>query len=338
MKKQNRILADGRWTGNNGIGRFSREILSRLHYTDILNAKVNPLSLKNLFWQKKILKKHQHDYQVYFSPGFNPIIHSPIPFVATLCDLIHLKAPGHFSLAKKCFYEFLIKPTLKKAAKVITISDYSKKTIIEWAGISPDKIINVSCGYSDIFTPVGIEHHPGYPYFLYVGNSKYHKNLPRLLQGFYHATQQEKQYKLILTALPTSALHNLIKELQLQDRVVFSGPLEESLLAEYYRGATALILPSLYEGFGLPALEAMACATPVIASHTTSIPEVTQDAAILINPYEVDSISDGISQIIKRPELRDLLIKKGLKRVKLFSWEKTARKVQRALEEASLTY
>ncbi len=338
MKTKNRILADGRWTGNNGIGRFSREILSRLNHTDILSANVNPLSFKNLYWQKKQLKKHQANYQVYFSPGFNPVIQSPMPFVATLCDLIHLKAPGHFSLAKKCFYEFLVKPTLKKAAKIITISDYSKKTIIEWAGISPDKIINVSCGYSDVFTPLGIEHHPGYPYFLYVGNSKHHKNLPRLLLSFHAATQQDKHYKLILTTPATPALHKLIKELHLQDRVIFSGPLEESILAEYYRGATALILPSIYEGFGLPALEAMASATPVIASHVTSIPEVTQDAAILINPYQIDSISDGILQIIKRPELRDFLIKKGLKRVKLFSWEKTARKVQRVLDETAITY
>src|SRR5260221_406488 len=112
MKK---ILADGRWSGPNGIGRFSREVLTHLQNADILQQGPKPLSIKNLFWQSEQLKHRSH-YKVFFTPGFNPVFSSPIPYVITIADLIHLTYPGPFKYAKKAFYEFLVKPSVKKAA------------------------------------------------------------------------------------------------------------------------------------------------------------------------------------------------------------------------------
>lgn len=326
----NFILADGRWSGANGIGRFSAEVLARLQHTHIISTGPAPLSMKNLAWLPYQLLKNRHQYKVYYSPGFNPVAYSPIPFVFTICDLIHLSFPGGGKLAKKIYYDYFIKLRAQRAAKILTISEFSKKTIMEWANIPEENIINVSCGVSDILIPHGTCHTPGYPYLLHVGNTKGHKNVVRLLQAF-AAAKIDAGIHLVLTGERTVELANTIKENRLENRIVFSGKLSEEQLAEYYRGALAVVFPSLYEGFGLPPLEAMACGTPALASNATSLPEVTGDAAILVDPYSLESMTTGIENIIHDTVLRATLIAKGLERVKLFSWDKTASRIQNVL-------
>src|SRR6185295_18475019 len=132
--EHNPILADGRWLGQNGIGRFSKEILTRLHHIDILQTGPKPLSGKNLFWQMRFLN--------------------------------HVK---------------------KKYTTILTISEYSKNKIVEWTQLPDNKVINVGCGISSTMTHRGKRHLPGYPYFLHVGNTKYHKNIPGLLHAFAQA-------------------------------------------------------------------------------------------------------------------------------------------------------
>lgn len=334
MKNSNNepvILADGRWQGNNGIGRFSTEILSRLQHTDILGQGPKPLSGKNLWWQIHQLYKQKNRYKVYFTPGFNPVLFSPLPYVLTICDLIHLKSPGNYSLAKKAFYELFIKPAIKKSEKIITISNHSKENIIEWSGVPEEKVVNVSCGISQVFTHTGKKHTPGYPYLLHVGCSKSHKNITRLLDAFSKA-KIDNTIRLILTCTLTPELHLVLKKNKLENRVIFSKILTEEALAAYYRGAIALLFPSLIEGFGLPILEAMASGIPVMTSTTAAIPEVAGDAAIMVDPYDVAAMIDGIEEIVDNAIVRIHLIGKGFNRVKLFSWEKTATQVQQVLD------
>lgn len=324
------ILADARWTGNCGIGRASYEILSRLQHADYLLHGPKPLSLYNLFWQRSQLNKINASYKVFYTPGFNPVLTAPIPFVITISDLIHLQYPGKTGFLKKPFYDYLLKPSIKKAANIITVSDYSKNTICEWAEIPPEKVTVVYNGVSKHFTYDGVCHRPGYPYFLYVGNTKPHKNIHRLIHAFSLA-KIDPRYKLIMTGDATHEVLTLIKHYQLDTRIVFNGQMNDKRLSEYYRGATALAIPSLYEGFGLPALEAMACGTPVMASSTTSLPEVVGDSALLLDPFRVDSITECFETLANQPLQRVDMIKKGLERSQLFSWDKTAEKVQSAL-------
>lgn len=326
----NFILADGRWTGANGIGRFSKEVLTRLQNTEILAHGPKPLSPKNFVWLPYELHKRKNQHKVFFMPGFNPVLHSPIPFVFTICDLIHLQFPGKAKFAKQLYYDLFIKPGTYRAHKILTISEYSKKTIMEWANVPAEKIAMVSCGISADLTPYGEQYQPGFPYLLHVGNTKSHKNVARLLQAFAVA-KMDSGIRIILTGEKTSELSEVIMKHHLEKRVIFSGLISEKQLAEYYRGALAVTFPSLYEGFGLPVLEAMACGTPALTSDATSLPEVAGDAAVLINPYEIDSIAQGIEKIISDSSLRNDLIKKGLERVKLFSWDKTASVVQDTL-------
>jgi glycosyltransferase involved in cell wall biosynthesis len=324
------ILADGRWVGTHGIGRFSKEVLARLQHIEILDKGPSPLSLQNLFWQPYFLHQQKLKYKAYFTPGFNPVRGTKIPTLLTIADLIHLYGPEKNNFFKKIFYETLIKPSLHKSYKIFTVSEYSKKTICEWANISPEKIINVGCGISHNFTRKGAKHTPGYPYLLHVGNTKSHKNIPRLLQAFHAA---KTGCKLIFTGKCTKELQLIITKNRMQEQVIFTKPLTEDELAQYYRGALAVVFPSLYEGFGLPLLEAFASGVPVITSNVTSLPEVAGDAALLIDPYEQDHLTFAIEKIVDDETLRQELCQRSLQRLQVFSWDKTAARIQHVLNE-----
>ncbi len=332
MPLKKNILADGRWSGNHGIGRFSSEILSRLTHTDVIKTGPNPLSIKNFIWQAIQLHHKKNNYRIFFTPGFNPVYQTKLPYVLTICDLIYLHTPGFKGFIKKIFFEFFVKPSVKKAAKIFTISEYSKQSILTWAKIPSDKIINISCGISEIFQPEGQKFNPGYPYLLHVGNTKSHKNVERLMMAFADANINSS-IKLLFTGQLTAVIARIIQEKALINRVVFLNTLSENALAECYRGATALTFPSLYEGFGLPILEAMASGIPVLTSNATSCPEVAGDAAVLVNALDIASIKDGIEKIVNDRSLREDLIEKGLERVKFYSWDKTAALVQEVLTQ-----
>ncbi|HOO40830.1 MAG TPA: glycosyltransferase family 1 protein, partial [Syntrophales bacterium] len=142
--------------------------------------------------------------------------------------------------------------------------------------------------------------------------------------------------RLIFTGNPNEKLMSLARNLDVEKRVEFMGRVPEGDLPGLYRGALALIFPSLYEGFGLPVVEAMACGTPVLTSNTTSLPEVAGDAALLVDPTSVEQIKGGIERLCSDPELRRMLSEKGLQRVKLFKWENVADKVKTVLQKMEL--
>lgn len=324
------ILADGRWTGKHGIGRFSQEVLSRLTNTTILTDGPSPLSPQNLIWLPIELYKKRRQFSVYFNPGFNPIVCAAIPYVFTIHDLTHLHLPGNHPFLKKIYYETLLKYSAKKARHIITVSEFSKHDIMQWAKIPAEKITVVGNGISNTFQPEGTRYQPGFPYLLHVGNTKAHKNVNRLIEAFAHA-KIDSSIHLILTGEQNNELQMLIQKNHLTHRIQFQTGLDDEKLAALYRGATAFILPSLYEGFGIPVIEAMACGTPVITSTVTSLPEVADDAALLVDPNDSESIANGIETIINDKTLRDTFIQKGLERAKFFSWDKTAALIQQVL-------
>jgi glycosyltransferase involved in cell wall biosynthesis len=328
------MLADHRWLGAHGIGRFAGEVLGRLPEFRPVPASwapLHPLDSARLSWVLWRLRP-----KVYFSPGFNPPLWSPIPFVFTLYDLIHIRFPAEASLTKQVYYRLVVRPAIHRAYRVLTVSMYTKQEILAWAGVPDEHVVVVGCGVGSVFCPEGRRYAPGYPYIFYVGNRKPHKNLVRLLQGFARSGLR-KDIRLILTGAPEVALGQEINIAKLQDRVIYAGQLTDTDLAAYYRGALALVCPSLYEGFGLPPLEAMACGTPVVTSNLTALPEVVGDAAVLVDPCNVEAIAWGIQRVVEDSMLRQALYYKGLARAKQFTWEQTAERVWQVLQEAAAT-
>jgi glycosyltransferase involved in cell wall biosynthesis len=290
------IVVDDRWL-NCGIGRFAKEVISRLDNVEKIGLSGNPLGLRQIFnlHIKLLLKKHG----VFFTPGFNVII----------------------------------KWSAQRAFKILTVSNYSKQDILNWLNISEQKVVVAKCGVSNNFSLRGKLHEPSYPYIFCLGNMKPHKNIVRLINAFALA-DIDRSCRLLIATGATSELQFLIKSLDIENRVVFSGFIDENDLPAYYRGAKAFIFPSLYEGFGLPIIEAMACGTPVITSNVTAMPEVAGEAAMLVDPYSVSSITRGIERIINDASLCQSFCKKGLERVKEFTWDKTAAVVREVLDQA----
>jgi glycosyltransferase involved in cell wall biosynthesis len=269
----------------------------------------------------------------FFSPGYNAPLGSVTRFVFTLHDLNHLCVPENSNFLKRAYYRHVIRPACRKAEFVLTVSDYSRQQISSWAEIDEQKIVNVGNGVGEPFTSSGDAHRCDRPYFLYVGSYKPHKNLLRLLQA-YAASRSFREIKILLTGFGCQSLHEEARRLGIADSIEFVGIVSDRRLAKLYRGALALLFPSLYEGFGLPPLEAMACGTPVLTSNICSLPEVAGDAAVQVDPHEVESIAAGIKQIAEDSGLRKSLSAKGLCRAQEFTWSATASKTRAVLHRA----
>jgi glycosyltransferase involved in cell wall biosynthesis len=270
---------------------------------------------------------------VFFSPGYNSPAISPGPFVFTLHDLHHLCVPENSNALKRAYYRYFIRPACHRAAYVLTVSEYSKGEIVNWAQVPEDKVVNVGNGVGSPFIPSGPSYQPGYPYLLYVGSRLPHKNLPRLLKAF-AVSGVQRDIRLVVSGDPDQALMAEARQLGLGETLVFARASSNESLAELYRGAHAFAFVSFYEGFGFPPLEAMACGVPVLSSNACSLPEVVGDAGILVDPYEVDAIAEGIRRIVQATSLRCELKQKGLARAGKYTWDQTARKTQEILEAA----
>jgi glycosyltransferase involved in cell wall biosynthesis len=326
------ILYDARWVGNHGIGRFAGELWKLLPQLKPYQARrppwhpLDPPLLGAALWRRRPA--------LFFSPGYNSPMGWPYPFVFTLHDLNHWSVPENSNAAKRAYYKYVIRPACHNAACVLTGSEYSRNEIREWAKLSDEKIVAVSYGVGLPFGTSGGRYEPGYPYLLYVGNRKPHKNLARLLRAF-AVSGVRRMVRLVLTGTRDSEISAQIDGLGLDGDVRFAESPGDQGLANLYRGAEGLLFPSLYEGFGLPALEAMACGVPVLTSNVCSLPEVVGDAAVLVDPLEMEGIADGIRRLIEDDTLREGLRRKGLERARQFSWEETARRTWKVLQTAA---
>jgi glycosyltransferase involved in cell wall biosynthesis len=323
------ILVDPRWAGHHGIGRFAIEVTKRLAGAvplPLRGSPVDPLDPVRLS-----LALRGRPGGVFFSPGFNAPVHTATPFVFSIHDLIHLRVPEERSAIVKAYYEIFVKRAVRRCARVVTVSQFSKRAIVEWTGVEQEKVVVAGNGVDCSFRPVGPRYQVGAPYLLYVGNRKPHKNLGRLLEAF-ALLRRRVPVKLLLSGVADEGIVEASKRLGMAGDVLFSGEIREDELPAYYRGAEALVLPSVYEGFGLTALEAMACGTPVVAANAGALPEVVGDAALLVDPWQPESIAEGMEVILCDSQLRRALESRGLMRSCRYRWSDVAAVIQNVLE------
>jgi glycosyltransferase involved in cell wall biosynthesis len=325
------ILYDARWIGDHGIGRFAKELQKELPGMKSFESQRPPFHpFDPVLLGAALLRKNP---ALFFSPGYNSPLGWPGRFIFNLHDLNHLRVPKNSSAAKRAYYQFIIKPACHRASFVLTVSEYSKNDICQWADVSAERIINVGNGVGPPFSPAGRKYEPGFPYLVYVGSHKSHKNIPGLLKAF-AISAVRKDVKLLLIGDPDEQLARALNYLGLDSDAMFIGSRTDEELSELYRGAVALLFPSLYEGFGLPPVEAMACGTPVLTSNVCALPEIVGDAAILVDPLDVESIAGGICALVWDSELRETLRKRGLARSHLFTWQETGAKILAVLRAA----
>ncbi len=322
------IYADQRWIGDHGIGRFARRVLSGLEYSPV-SLKTNPASPLDLY-RLPLALRNLTSGDLFFSPGYNSPLVCRASVIFTLHDLNHIDTREVSSVAKRIYYATCMKRNCQQAANILTVSEFSRLRIAEWSGTPIDKIINVGCGVDPQYNPEAAPYSFSFPYLLCVSNRKGHKNEHRTIEAFANANLAQ-DIRLVFTGNPTSELMECIERNKVTQRVQFVGLVPDTLLPSLYRSAQALVFVSLYEGFGLPVLEAMACGIPVVTSNTSALPEVAGDGALLVNPLCVDEIATAMHRILTDTLLRHQLREKGIARATHFSWKKTIGKVQSIL-------
>ena len=262
--------------------------------------------------------------------------------VITLHDLILYHFPSYFNSPQKASeYKILMKLSAQLADRVIAISEHNKKDIIQNLGISETKIDVIYQGLDtnkfkkiydeDRLKEFENKYHIKRDYILYLGTDFPHKNHKNLIAAYKKLIKEMDNIDLdLIIAGPSTSIsrrkniETLIHDIK--DRVMLLDYVDDQDIVYLYNRAKLFVYPSLYEGFGIPILEAMACGVPVVASNATSIPEVAGDAALLVDSRNVDELCKGMYRVLNDKRLKDELIEKGLKRVKNFQWEKTARK------------
>lgn len=322
------IYADQRWIGNHGIGRFARHVLAGFDYEPTPLASKPAAALDSWFLARALKQLGPQD--MFFSPGYNAPLFCAAPFVFTIHDLTHIDCPETSRPHLHLYYATVMKRSCRNASRILTVSEFTRDQIISWSGVPSEKVLTVGNGVDPAFRPQGEPLGLPFPYVLSVSNRKPHKNEFRIVEAFAKA-DLDPRVRLVFTGNPTVKLARWIEMQDVRSRVEFVALVPEEKLPSLYRGAEALIFPSLYEGFGLPILEAMACGTAVVTSNITAMPEVAGNAALLVDPRSVKQISNAMEQIVNDLRLRNELQQKGILRASQFPWETTCQKVRESL-------
>ncbi|OGR83095.1 MAG: hypothetical protein A2901_02635 [Elusimicrobia bacterium RIFCSPLOWO2_01_FULL_54_10] len=341
-----KIGFDARMINHSGIGTYSRAILKILTQDPALDFTVfgdlNKLanyparkvladfpiySVKEQIFFPRLLSKNPVD--VFHVPHYNAPLGYSGNLAVTVHDLIHLKYPP--SKLAYLYARGMFEAVLRKAKRVIVDSLHTKNDILELIGIPEDKIRVVYPGVDEDFSPATSNTQE--PYILYVGNFKPTKNVGVLVEAFLQARRKIPELRLILAGkdfMPEATrLHSQAPG------VTVAGEVNKPKLLDLYRGARIFVFPSLYEGFGLPPLEAMACGTPVICSNAASLPEAVGDAAMKFDPHDPLPLSELIFGLWKDEAKRKELSQKGLARAAGFTWKKCAQQIQAVYAECA---
>ena len=367
-----RVAIDARKLHDFGIGTYTRNLLRHLaridhdseyvllcHQSDLgIGAQLGTnfrtvlepspnYSIREQIHVPWVLQRERPD--VFHAPHYVMPPAVRCRSLVTIHDCIHLMFPQYLpNRAAYVYARAAMWGATRRSDRILTVSEASKRDIVHFLNVRPEKIVVVHNAIDERFrvTPseeavarVRERYQLDHRFVLYVGNIKPHKNLVRLIEAFDGLRKRgfDELTLLIIgdeiSKLP--ALRRAVHSHKLHKHVRFLGYLPDDQLAILYRLAAVFVFPSLSEGFGLPPLEAMACGAPVVTSNVSSLPEVTGGAAVLVDPYDVESIVDGIARVLSDPALREELRVKGIARAQEFSWERSVARTRGIYQEVA---
>jgi len=346
------LTIDARMLKAGGIGRYIRELIPYLKEefklilivsskdADSIDSDIDRVILDAPIYsisEQLLLPLKIPKCDIFWSPHYNiPLL--PIRAkqrVVTIHDVYHLAFANMLSIPQRLYAKFLIDKALKLSDTIITSSHFSKDEIIKYTNTTRDIEVVYSGVNRDIFRvilddnallSVRAKYKLPEEFILFVGNLKPHKNLKRLLLAI-----RDRDYNLVIVGNrsnfinPDKTLSKIIEESNLQDRVYFTGSISDNDLPYIYNLSKLLVFPSLYEGFGIPPLEAQACGVIVVASDIPPLREVYKDNILYFDPLNIGSISSELNRAIDDISLKEILIEKGLKNTDTFSWQKSAK-------------
>jgi glycosyltransferase involved in cell wall biosynthesis len=338
------ILLNGRFHGHQptGMQRYAIELAKRF------GGRID-----SAYPRRPLFGAVGHAWEQFYLPGaargkllWSPNNTGPVSVAAQVCtfhDLIPLDRPEWFNARFAAWYGWLLPRLARRVQHIIAVSHFTKTRIVDRFGLAPENVTVVENGVDERFAPrssaeiaavrktlqIDSPH-----YILCVGSVEPRKNTSRLVQAWAQIQHRLPREISLVIAGPKgkSLVFSDVSFEQLPPRVQLTGYVADEQLPALYSGALAMVYPSLYEGFGLPLIEAMACGTPVVTSNTTSLPEVAGDAALLVDPLDVQSIADGIERLVESSSLQERLRVEGQERAKHFTWERTAEQTWRVLQ------
>jgi glycosyltransferase involved in cell wall biosynthesis len=367
-----RVAIDARKLHDFGIGTYIRNLLRHLARIDqqseyvllcaaadmhvppalgpnfraVLEPSPN-YSLREQWHVPLVLRREKPD--VYHAPHYVLPAAVMCPSVVTIHDCIHLMFPQYLPNRRAYLYARTVMwAAAKRADAILTVSEASKRDILRFFDVKPEKVVVVHNAIDERFwTPpaddevarVRERYQLEHGFVLYAGNIKPHKNLVRLIEAFDEIRRGDfEEMKLLIIGDEISkmpALRRAVHQHHLHKQVRFLGYVSDETLAILYRLAAVFVFPSIYEGFGLPPLEAMASGAPVVTSNVSSLPEVTGDAAVLVNPHDTSSIVQGVRRVLSDPAFADQLRQRGPVRARQFSWERSVAKTRDLYERVA---
>ena len=318
------------------------------------NFRVRHLPVNDI-WLARIWQRIRLPLPVELITGFLDIYHSPdftlpptlsdIPTLLTVHDLSFLRDPESAAPGLRGYLEVAVKRSVQLATHVLADSQSTKNDLIELYATPEDKITVLYAGVSSIFRPITdldqlMKVRKRYklgdqPFVLSVGTLQPRKNHATLIKAF-ELTLMDSDYNLVLAGgqgWSYEEVYDLVRSRGLQHRVLFPGFVADEDLSALYSSADVMAFPSLYEGFGLPVLESMACGVPVLASNISCLPEVAGSAALFVDPRDVEAMSAAMLKLVSNVDLRETLRKKGFERVEQFSWQSSAANLLRVYRD-----
>lgn len=337
------VTVNGRFTTQRvtGVQRYARQMVARkAQWADVAAPRNTSHGVHGHVWEQSVLPM-----RVGRSLLWSPCNTGPLAVrnqVVTIHDCAFHDHPEGFTRRFAAWYRWLVPRLAQRIRGIITISRFSRDRLLEYCQLPPEKITVIPQGVDPCFHPVDeeaiadVRRKLALPerYVLYVGSLAPRKNLARLLQAWKLVSPLHPDASLVLVGTSSHVFRDAGLG-SLPRSVMATGYVAEDQLAAVYGGAEILVFPSLYEGFGLPVLEAMACGTPVITSNVTSTPEVAGDAALLVDPYSEESMADGLQKLLSDAALRAQLAARGLERAKEFTWDRTAAATWKLLHETA---
>lgn len=308
----------------------------------------HPILYKIWFdWQMpRILKKYKAD--LFLSPDGYSSLNTNVPCLPVIHDINFVHRPKDLPPVDRWYYNHYFPKFAKGASRIATVSEYSKQDIVQTYGIPEDKIDVVYNGANISYVPIydtakqetKKQYTDGEEYFVFVGSLHPRKNIARLLQAFSAFKQKtNSKNKLVIVGQAmflTNDIQSVLDTMPEKDDVIFTGRLETNDLHKVLGSALAMSFVPLFEGFGIPILEAMYAEVPVLCANTTSMPEVGGDAVLYADPYSVESIEQGLETLASDPALRKELVEKSKIQRAKFNWDKTADNLWSSIEKALL--
>lgn len=308
--------------------------------------------LKNILWHQwlfqKLLKKYKCD--IAYIPNFTLLLWKTIPTIVTIHDLIEYNVPDKFSKARMFYRKQVCDPLMaKKSNHILTVSKSSYKDIISYLGVKPSKLTltlnatdrNVFKKYSkEKIIPAIKKYNLEYKkYLLFVGTIDFPgKNIKTIIEAFFNLRSKNELngIKLVIigkNGFNSKVIYDFVNASPFKDEVIFTGYLNDDDLPKYYAGATIMLYLSLFEGFGLPVLEAMSCATPVICSNTSCFPEIVEELDVKVSPTDVNAVEEKILKILSNTIYYEILSQRCYEKSLKYSWTESARVYHNVFEQ-----